>query len=125
MRQITRVTEFDFHPNDCLAAMPTIADSSVDLIVTSPPYNLGIAYSKYRDRRRADEYLSWCERWAVELQRVLKADGSLFLNLGAAPSNPLLPHEVVLRLRNLFVLQNTIHWIKSIALPDPSGATVS
>jgi site-specific DNA-methyltransferase (adenine-specific) len=50
---------------------------------------------------------------------VLKSNGSFFLNIGAAPSNPMLPHEIVMTLRESFVLQNTIHWIKSIAL-DPN-----
>jgi site-specific DNA-methyltransferase (adenine-specific) len=49
---------------------------------------------------------------------VLKPDGSFFLNIGAAPSNPMLPHEIVMTLREFFVLQNTIHWIKSIAIED-------
>jgi hypothetical protein len=43
-----------------------------------------------------------------------RPDGSFFLNIGAAPSNPMLPHEIVMTLREFFVLQNTIHWIKSI-----------
>jgi site-specific DNA-methyltransferase (adenine-specific) len=47
---------------------------------------------------------------------VLKSSGSFFLNIGAAPSNPMLPHEIVMTLRKFFVLQNTIHWIKSIAI---------
>ena len=51
--------------------------------------------------------------------------GSLFLNLGASPSNPLCPHELVLRLRDLFVLQNTIHWIKAISIEDDAGLTTS
>jgi site-specific DNA-methyltransferase (adenine-specific) len=49
---------------------------------------------------------------------VLKASGSLFLNIGAAPSNPMLPHEIAIELRDVFVLQNTIHWIKSIAIEE-------
>ena len=32
--------------------------------------------------------------------------------------NPMLPHEIALQLRELFVLQNTIHWVKSIAIED-------
>src|SRR4051794_1111068 len=116
MRQITAVTKFDLRPEDCLAALGTIGAGSVDLVVSSPPYNLGIAYGSYRDSRQKDEFLSWCEQWAGQLRRVLKTSGSFFLNVGAAPSNPLLPHELVLRLRNLLVLQNTIHWIKSIAI---------
>jgi site-specific DNA-methyltransferase (adenine-specific) len=125
MRQIVAVTDFDLRNEDCVAGLRRLADESVDLVVTSPPYNLGIAYRKYRDRKHRDDYLAWCEQWAAELRRVLNDDGSLFLNLGGAPSNPLLPHELVWRLRNSFVLQNTIHWIKSIALPNADDGITS
>jgi len=67
--------------------------------------------------------LNWCCEWAAQIRRVLKSSGSLFLNIGAAPSNPMLPHELVLRLRDLFVLQNVIHWIKSIAIDTAEGRT--
>jgi len=88
-------------------------------VVTSPPYNLGIIYGKYSDRQDRRSYLGWCHEWAEQVRRVLKTNGSFFLNIGAAPSNPMLPHEIVMTLRDLFVLQNTIHWIKSIAIDDP------
>ena len=48
----------------------------------------------------------------------LKTERLVFLNIGAAPSNPMLPHEIVMELRENFVLQNTIHWIKSIAIAE-------
>ena len=98
--------------------MSRLADASVDLVVTSPPYNLGIIYGKYSDRQDRRSYLGWCGEWAGQIQRVLKSNGSFFLNIGAAPSNPMLPHEIVMTLREFFVLQNTIHWIKSIAIDD-------
>ena len=50
------------------------------------------------------------------MRRLLRPNGSFFLNIGAAPSNPMLPHELILRLRRSFVLQNTIHWIKAITI---------
>ena len=96
--------------------MSRLADESVDLVVTSPPYNLGISYGKYSDRQDRRSYLGWCGEWAEQIRRVLKSNGSFFLNIGAAPSNPMLPHEIVMALREFFVLQNTIHWIKSIAI---------
>ncbi|HEY2140197.1 MAG TPA: site-specific DNA-methyltransferase [Chthoniobacterales bacterium] len=105
--------------------MATLPSATVDLVVTSPPYNLGISYGRYSDKQERGGYLDWCYAWAAELRRLLKVDGSLFLNLGAAPSNPMLPHELILRLRGLFVLQNTIHWIKAISMPDASGRTTS
>ena len=99
--------------------------ASVDLVVTSPPYNLGIRYSKFSDRADRAGYLHWCKTWAAEIARLLKADGSFFLNVGASPSNPMFPHEIVLELRDLFVLQNTIHWIKSISIEEKNGRIVS
>ena len=101
--------------------MSRLADASVDLVVTSPPYNLGISYGKYSDRQDRRSYLAWCGEWAEQIRRVLKSKGSFFLNIGAAPSNPMLPHEIVMTLREFFVLQNTIHWIKSIAIEDHSS----
>ena len=121
------MTKFDLRRQDCVAGMSRLADESVDLVVTSPPYNLGISYGKYCDRQDRRSYLDWCGEWARQIRRILNSNGSFFLNIGAAPSNPMLPHEIVMTLREFFVLQNTIHWIKSIAIdavekttaPDP------
>ena len=54
-------------------------EQSVDLVVTSPPYNLGIKYSNYDDQRTSEEYLAWSCDWASAVKRVLKDDGALFL----------------------------------------------
>lgn len=121
-----RETEFLLRVEDCVRGMRQLPAESIDLVVTSPPYNLGIKYRNYHDSRNSDEYLSWCREWANEVRRLLKPDGSFFLNLGACPSNPLIPHELVVELkRSLFVLQNTFHWIKSITVQTKSGETVS
>ena len=115
------MSQFDFRLVDCVKGLRQLRASQVDLVVTSPPYNLGIKYSKYSDQGDRDSYLEWCMLWAAEVHRVMKPNASLFLNVGAAPSNPMLPHELVLRLRDLFVLQNTIHWVKSISVEDKAG----
>jgi site-specific DNA-methyltransferase (adenine-specific) len=112
------VTKFELRLEDCVAGMARLPAKDVDLVVTSPPYNLGVRYRKYSDRLNRQSYLKWCRDWAGNLRRVLKPTGSFFLNVGAAPSNPMLPHEIVFQLRDDFVLQNTIHWIKSIAIED-------
>ncbi len=105
--------------------MGELPDDSADLVVTSPPYNLSIKYGKYADTLSRASYLEWSDRWAAQVRRLLKPNGSFFLNIGAAPSNPLLPHELVLRWRDLFVLQNTIHWVKSISITDREGGIQS
>ncbi len=112
---------FDLRLEDCVTGMAKLPDEHVDLVLTSPPYNLGVRYRKYSDRQDRQSYLHWCGEWAAQIRRVLKDLGSFFLNIGSAPSNPMLPHEIAMTLRELFVLQNTIHWIKSIAVALPSG----
>ena len=118
-------TDFILHSEDCVLGMSRLRASSIDLVVTSPPYNLGIKYGKYSDISDRASYLNWCEEWGNQIRRVLKPDGSFFLNVGSAPSNPMLPHELVLRLRILFHLQNTIHWIKAITIEDEDGLPIS
>lgn len=113
---------------DCLEVMASREAGTVDLVVTSPPYNLGIAYDNFRDTAPRAEYLAWCVAWAAEVKRLLADDGSFFLNVGAAPANPLMPHQLLLVLTDggspLFVLQNTFHWIKSITIETRAGDTV-
>jgi len=114
---------------DCLPLLSTMDASSFDLVVTSPPYNLGIAYKSFKDTAPREEFLQWCRSWATEVKRVMAEDASFFLNIGASPTNPLMPHQLILHLTNgddpLFTLQNTFHWIKSITVETPSGEMIS
>jgi site-specific DNA-methyltransferase (adenine-specific) len=118
-------TDVQLFTCDCVAGMGKLASKSVNLCVTSPPYNLGIEYGKYSDTQGRHEYLKWTRQWAAEVHRVLCDNGSLFLNVGAAPSNPMLPHEILFELKDLFILQNTIHWIKSITVETKAGTVIS
>lgn len=105
------------HNIDCLEGMKNIEDNTVDVVVTSPPYNIGINYSSYKDNLHEEDYLNWISNISKELYRVLKIEGSFFLNIGGKPSNPLWPIEIAKVISETFILQNTIHWIKSIAIP--------
>ena len=106
---------------DCVAGMGQhVPPEAVDVIVTSPPYNLGIKYSKYDDAVPREQYLAWSREWLEQAQRVLSEGGSLFLNLGGMPTDPWGPFEVLAQARDFFALQNVIHWIKSIHVPKES-----
>ena len=70
------MTTFELHLGDCIEGMSRLEPESVDLIVTSPPYNLGIDYGEYSDRQERGRYLQWLDGWAAAARRVLKADGS-------------------------------------------------
>jgi site-specific DNA-methyltransferase (adenine-specific) len=118
------MTRFNLKLEDCVTGMAKLPDEVVDLVVTSPPYNLGVDYKKYSDRQDRQSYLRWCREWAAQVRRILKPSGSFFLNIGAAPANPMLPHEIVMELTSAaggFVQQNIIHWIKSITIQDREG----
>lgn len=58
-----------------------LADGSVDLVVTSPPYNLDVAYNGYRDDVPYDRYLDWVGLWARELLRVAAHGGRACINV--------------------------------------------
>jgi site-specific DNA-methyltransferase (adenine-specific) len=118
------MTKFELRDEDCIEGMSRLKNESIDLVVTSPPYNLGIGYRQYADRQDRQTYLTWCAKWTAQIRRVLRSNGSFFLNIGSAPSNPMLPHQIVIKLTSAsggFLLQNTIHWIKSIAVEDRQG----
>lgn len=102
---------------DCLEGMRKfIEDGEVDVIVTSPPYNIGVKYNKYSDTIPREKYLDWMEEVAKECKRVLSDDGSFFLNIGHKPKDLWVAWEVAFRFRKHFVLQNVIIWVKSIAI---------
>lgn len=116
----THSATYALYQQDCIEGMHArLAPSSVDVVVTSPPYNLGVRYGKYDDTIPRAEYLEWLGRWAATVKQVLADDGSLFLNIGAKPTDPVVPFQVLDVLLKHFQLQNTIHWIKSIAITDP------
>ena len=104
------------HHLDCIDGMRLLDPEFVDVIVTSPPYNIGVTYKTYQDTLPRAEYLDWMEQVAVEGKRVLKEDGSFFLNVGGKPSDPWIAMDVAARFRQHFVLQNHICWVKSIAI---------
>jgi len=105
-----------FYLADCLDVFRQLEPESVDVIVTSPPYNLGIAYNRYQDTLSGADYLAWTDTWIAAAARVLRPDGSLFLNVGAKPSDPWTALDVAQAARSHLRLQNIIHWIKSIAI---------
>lgn len=101
---------------DCLTHLAALATASVDVIVTSPPYNLGAAYHLYRDNLPRAAYLAWLRQVGTHLARVLKPDGACFLNAGSSNVDPWLVADIGAVFRDLLTLQNHIIWVKSIAI---------
>ena len=112
-----------FYLGDCLEVLRSLEPGAISVIVTSPPYNLGVRYRSYDDTLPRDRYLDWSGAWIEAAARVLDPSGSLFLNVGAKPTDPWTALDVAQAARPHLQLQNTIHWIKSIAIDrDAAGA---
>jgi site-specific DNA-methyltransferase (adenine-specific) len=102
---------------DCITGLKeNVRDKSADVVVTSPPYNIGTGYSSYKDDLPREKYLTWMEEVGVVVKQALTDDGSFFLNIGNKPKDPWIAWDVAHVLRKYFVLQNVIHWVKSIAI---------
>lgn len=106
---------------DVLERLRELPDDHVDCIVTSPPYNLDMNYGEgVDDRRPFDVYLAWIRDVFRECKRVLKPEGSLFLNVGYTSKEPWIAMDVANALRGDYVLQNQFTWVKNISIGDVS-----
>jgi DNA modification methylase len=74
---------------DCLEGMKQMEDNSVDLVITSPPYNTGdrddcminAKYVNFNDNKTEDEYINWTIKIFKELNKKLKKTGVICYNL--------------------------------------------
>lgn len=65
---------------DCLDALKSVADESIDLIFADPPYNIGKRFGEFKDAWPSDKaYAEWCYRWLDACIRKLKPTGSLYV----------------------------------------------
>jgi site-specific DNA-methyltransferase (adenine-specific) len=113
--KIGRAT-FRFYLGDCVEVLSRLPADCLDAVVTSPPYNLGVRYRTYDDTIPRSHYLEWTDAWVTQVAVALAPTGSLFLNLGAKPTDPWTALDVAQAVRPHLRLQNMIHWIKSIAI---------
>lgn len=102
---------------DCLDLLKSLPDGSVDLVVSSPPYNLG---KEYEDRRELAAYLDEQRAVLSECARVLSERGSLFWQVGAYSNRGvLIPLDVrffpILEDLDL-IPRNRIMWVRQHGL---------
>lgn len=67
--------------DDDLLKTDAVLDESIDLIVTSPPYNVDIQYNSNEDDLTYEEYLQFSREWMTRCYGWLKADGRFCLNI--------------------------------------------
>ena len=66
---------------DCIEGLKKLEENSVDLCVTSPPYNVGIEYDDWNDNMPYIDYMGFAREWLTEVYRVLKPDGRIAVNI--------------------------------------------
>jgi len=67
--------------NDDILNIQSIESNSIDLVVTSPPYNVGVEYNSHNDTMDYDKYLIFTSNWLNKIYRFLKDDGRLCVNI--------------------------------------------
>lgn len=108
--------ELDVIYNADCRAMEEVNDNSVQLIVTSPPYNVGKDYNYYQDRAPLEQYLEFLLQVWRECKRVLVPGGRLAINIANTGRNPYIPlHAFIIQqcLDLGFLMRGEILWDKS------------
>jgi DNA modification methylase len=70
---------YQIHNQDCLEWMNAQPAESVDIVLTSPPYNFDMDYNTYKDD--ITDYRSWTHAWITAAARILKPTGRLLINI--------------------------------------------
>lgn len=119
---------------DCMLTMKEhITEHSVDIVLTSPPYNtsrvihneramnnLECRYGIYDDNKTNEEYCAWTVDLFNHYDRVLKQNGVILYNISYGNENPTVMFECISKVCNKtnFMIADTIVWKKKSALPN-------
>jgi len=110
---------------DALDLLSEVPDNSIDLVFTSPPYALHFK-KEYGNVDKA-EYVEWFLAFAREFHRILKPEGSFFLNIGGSykkghPIRSLYQFRLLLRMVDDigFFLAQELFWHNPARLPVPA-----
>ena len=104
---------------DVISQMKTLNDQSIDCIITSPPYWGQRDYDnkdQWGSEKTIQDYIDNMNNWSLQCFRVLKDEGTLFLNIGdkyGKKSLQMIPERLCIKmLENGWVLRNKIIWYK-------------
>ena len=101
---------------DCIEIMQQIPSDSIDVTFADPPFNLKKNYNSYKDEKDTDDYLSWCKQWILEMVRITKPSGSIFLHN--------IPKWLTYYSEFLNEVADFRHWIAWDAPTVPMGKTL-
>ena len=113
---------------DCLTLLNQLPAEYIDLVVTSPPYNVDLGnnrfhknpYDLYRDNREHSEYIEWLKTVFAEVQRVLKHGGRVAINVGDGKNGAIPTHADVIQFMTKdlgYLPMATLIWNKNQTSP--------
>ena len=123
----------EFHNEDCLITMSKMDNDFIDIVLTSPHYNMtkrkgGYAdkitrYDEYSDWKTEEEYINWTINIFNNIDRVLKPNGVVLYNFSYSIETPSLPYTLMASLisNTEFMVADTIIWKKSNSIPHPAS----
>jgi len=105
---------------DCISVMKQMPDECVDMVITSPPYNIKKDYGEYKDNRTYKDYLEWLDSIWNECFRILINGGRIAINVGDTGRNPYYPvHcDISSRMRMKWWLRGIVIWNKQNCLSN-------
>jgi adenine-specific DNA-methyltransferase len=102
----------ELHLGDCLDAMRSMPDKSVDAVITDPPYYCIVDAQWDKQWKTLDEYLAWLDAVSDEWKRILKDNGSLMIF-----ADDMVSAYVQVLIDKKLLLLNNIVWYKTNNLP--------
>jgi DNA modification methylase len=118
---------------DCLNFMNNLPEKSVDLVITSPPYNTCVGrkggpadkgkYDVFIDSKTDEEYINWTIEIFKGYDKVVKNNRVVLYNFSYSVKNPSLPYKLVAKIieNTEWELVDTIFWKKSNSIPHPAS----
>ena len=116
----------DIHTGDAVDTLADLPESSVHMVMTSPPYfglrDYGVD-GQIGLEESLDEYIAELVDVFREVRRVLRPDGSAWLNLGdsydGGKNKMLVPHRVAIALQDDgWIVRNDVTWAKPNPMPS-------
>lgn len=115
----------DAYLGDSLGLLPCLPDNSISLVLTSPPFAL--RKKKNYGNVEAEEYVTWFQKFAKHVHRILQDDGSFVIEIGGAwmpgrPTRSIYHYELLIDLvRNVgFHLAQEFFWFNPAKIPGPA-----
>lgn len=100
--------DYKLHQGDCLQIMQGMADNSVDLILTDPPYFKVKGEPWDNQWAKPDQFLAWLDQVLEQFQRIMKPNGSLYLF-----ASPQMAARVEMLIGQRFNVLNSVRWYKA------------